>query len=170
MTTQEPGAIVPRWEWRTFAPSLASIEARLPGLRTATARVSSEIYLLHLRGPQNMKIRGDMFDIKRLCEVDPHGLELWQPVFKAKFPLTHVDIAAVFAEWQIALPRLDRESYTKEQLIGELIGPQPALHVAPRVLMIFRAISLNSMARTGSGRRCTFAQLRADNRICPRQL
>jgi len=76
-----------------------------------------------------MKIRDEMFDIKRLREIDSNGLERWQPIFKAMFPLTHPDIATVFAEWQIALPRLNRESYTKEQFIGELIGPQPALHV-----------------------------------------
>jgi hypothetical protein len=122
--------VVPRWEWRIFAPSLAAIEVGLPGLADAVARASAEIYLLHFGGPQNAKIRDDTFDVKRLCKVDRNGLELWQPVFKARFPLTRADVAIAFAEWQITLPRLDHDRYTSDQFLGELIGPQSALVVA----------------------------------------
>ena len=126
----QPGAVVPRWEWRIFAPSLVAIEVGLSGLAAAVARASVEIYLLHLGGPQNAKIRDDTLDVKRLREVGRTDLELWEPVFKARFPLTRADVAIAFAEWQIALPRLDRESYTSDQFLKELIGPQSALVVA----------------------------------------
>lgn len=126
----QPGAVVPRWEWRMFAPSLATIEVGLSGLAGAVTRASAEIYLLHLGGPQNAKIRDDTFDVKRLRKVDRNGLELWEPVLKARFPLTRADVATAFAEWRIARPRLDRDRYTSDQFLGEVIAAQSALVAA----------------------------------------
>ena len=57
-----------------------------------TPRYSSEIYVLSLHGPQNAKLRDGFIDIKRLQRVDDDGLELWEPVFKAKFPLSREKI------------------------------------------------------------------------------
>jgi hypothetical protein len=130
MTREAAGVIVPRWEWRTFAPSLGSIEQKLPPISDVTPRDSSEIYFLRLGGPQTAKIRDDIFDVKRLRDVDADGLELWEPVFKAKFPLSRGDIAAAFALWQLPPPKLRRESYPSEAFIGELIAAEPALRVA----------------------------------------
>jgi exopolyphosphatase / guanosine-5'-triphosphate,3'-diphosphate pyrophosphatase len=130
MTDETQGTIVPRWEWRTFAPSLKSLEVKLAPLAGVAPRDSAEIYILHLGGPQNAKIRNDTFDVKRLREVDANGLELWEPVIKAKFPLGRSDIVAAYAQWQLPLPHLRRESYTVEAFIGELIAAEPALRVA----------------------------------------
>ena len=52
--------------------------------------------------------------IKRLQQVDDDGLELWEPVFKAKFPLGRSDIAVAFSEWHLPLPALSWNSYTIE--------------------------------------------------------
>jgi hypothetical protein len=45
-----------------------------------------------LHGPQNAKLRDGRIDIKRLQRVDDDGLELWEPVFKPKFPLSRKKI------------------------------------------------------------------------------
>ena len=44
------------------------------------------------RGTENAKIRDGVLDIKRLRQIDANGLELWEPVFKARFPLSRSDL------------------------------------------------------------------------------
>ena len=122
--------IIPRWEWRTFSASLAALERAIGPMADVAPRNSSEIYILSLHGPQNAKLRGGLIDIKRLQQVDDDGLELWEPVFKAKFPLGHCDIAVAFSEWHLPLPALSRDSYTIEEFFNSLIAAQPALRVA----------------------------------------
>ena len=56
----------PRWEWRTFADSLAWLEAKI-GLSVQIERKQSrEIYLLHSKSPHSAKIRNRRLDVKRL--------------------------------------------------------------------------------------------------------
>jgi hypothetical protein len=63
-----------RWEWRTFSPSLADLEAKI-GLAVQIApRQSDEIYLLNSATPHSAKIRGAVLEVKRLVQVDPSGL------------------------------------------------------------------------------------------------
>ena len=89
--------IILRWEWRCFAPSLATIAQAVAIPSDATSQESDEIYVLDPRGTENVKIRGGALDIKRLRQVDDDGLELWEPVFKASFPLSRGDLAAASA-------------------------------------------------------------------------
>lgn len=122
--------IVPRWEWRCFAPSLTTLAqaAALPA--DAAPRDSDETYVLDLSGrlAQNVKVRDEMLDVKRLLRIDAAGLELWEPVLKARFPLGRKDVAAAFGP---CLPPvgLTRDAYTLERLIEDIVAPQPALRV-----------------------------------------
>src|SRR6516165_2946451 len=109
-----------------FDASLNAIEGRIAGaLEHVTPHTSAEIYLLRLRGPQNAKIRDGIFDVKRLQQVDVNGLELWEPVIKAKFPLSQNDVATAFVEWQLSRPELGRKTYTIDQFTNQLIAAQP---------------------------------------------
>jgi exopolyphosphatase / guanosine-5'-triphosphate,3'-diphosphate pyrophosphatase len=131
MTTQNDIKIVPRWEWRTFAASLDGIEDRIAAvLRRVEPRTSAEIYVLRLGGSQNAKIRNDVFDVKHLRQVDANGLELWEPMLKAKIPLSRSDLAAAFAELHLPPPKPGRETHTIEQFINELVAAQPQLRAA----------------------------------------
>ena len=121
--------IVPRWEWRCFAPSLATIAQAVAISSDAASRESDEIYVLDPRGTESAKIRDGVLDIKRLCQIDADGLELWEPVFKASFPLSRSDLAAASAVWPLPLETLPRETYTIEQFIEEVISPRADLHV-----------------------------------------
>ncbi len=131
MITEREVKIMPRWEWRTFDASLNAIEGRIAAaLEQVAPHTSAEIYMLRLGGPQNAKVRDGILDVKHLHQVDVNGLELWEPVLKAKFPLSQNDVAAAFAEWRLSLPRLGRETYTSDQFINELIAAQPHLRAA----------------------------------------
>jgi exopolyphosphatase / guanosine-5'-triphosphate,3'-diphosphate pyrophosphatase len=123
--------IVPRWEWRCFAPSLTTLAqaASLPA--DAAPRDSDETYILDLSGrlSDNIKIRDGVLDVKRLLQTDTAGLELWEPVPKARFPLSRNDLAAVFGPWMPPPAALTRASYALEQLVADIVAPQPALRV-----------------------------------------
>lgn len=88
----------------------------------ATPRESDEIYLLDPRGTQNAKIRDEVLDIKQLHQTDADGLELWEPVFKARFPLSRSDLASASAFWALPLENMARETYTIQQFIDEVIA------------------------------------------------
>ena len=121
--------IIPRWEWRCFVPSLATIAQTVAIPSDAASRESDEIYVLDPRGTENVKIRGGVLDIKRLRQIDADGLELWEPVFQAHFPLNRSDLGAASAVWGLPLDTLPRETYTIEQFIEEVISPRADLHV-----------------------------------------
>ncbi len=123
--------IVPRWEWRCFAPSLATLAEAAAIPRDAAPRDSDEIYLLDPTASDNAKIRGGVLDIKRLRQVDADGLELWEPVFKAGFPLSRSDLAAAFAAWPLSPLALRRETYTIAQFIEQLASLRADLRVVP---------------------------------------
>ncbi len=88
---------------------------------------SDEIYLLSEESDASVKIRDGLMDVKRLVAVDGHGLEQWRPVLKTSFPLAATDVAAVLDALGVPGADLARGTYTLEQLVAELVLPQPAL-------------------------------------------
>jgi exopolyphosphatase/guanosine-5'-triphosphate,3'-diphosphate pyrophosphatase len=131
LTKMSTNEIVPRWEWRCFAPSLATIAQAVAIPSDAASRESDEIYVLDPRGTESAKIREGVLDIKRLRQIGADGLELWEPVFKARFPLSRSDLAAASAVWPLPLETVRRETYTIEQFIEEVISLRPDLRVVP---------------------------------------
>jgi exopolyphosphatase/guanosine-5'-triphosphate,3'-diphosphate pyrophosphatase len=97
--------IVPRWEWRTFAPGLRSADAVFAGLQPSAVAESDETYFLSAGG-ENVKVRDELIDIKVLREVDADGLERWEPVLKHAFPLSAEHVATVFASLKLPAPAM----------------------------------------------------------------
>ncbi len=114
--------IIPRWEWRTFGPRFGAAEAAFAALTPGAVQASDELYFLAGAG-DNVKVRADLMDIKLLREVDADGLERWEPVMKAGFPLAAADVATVFEALRLACPVLARDAYTLDQFVDELAGP-----------------------------------------------
>jgi len=97
------GEIIPRWEWRTFAKT---IETRIdpadyPHIRHVE---SSEIYLTSANAVGNPKIRDEKIDIKTLQRLSDDGLEQWEPVLKAAFPLSMDQLAEVYHALKLGAP------------------------------------------------------------------
>jgi exopolyphosphatase/guanosine-5'-triphosphate,3'-diphosphate pyrophosphatase len=115
--------IIPRWEWRTFADDLGEAEAAIRQHPEGPTRESDEIYILSEAGIDNTKIRADLMDVKTLREVNADRLELWMPTMKAAFPIGHDSIREVFACFRVTVPELERESYTLDEYLSELIEP-----------------------------------------------
>ena len=118
-----------RWEWRTFGADLLDAGLDL-GTPTADAEHSDELYLLSPTG-ENVKVRDGLLDIKVLREIDSTGLQRWEPLVKAPFPLTSADVAVAFENLRQDLPTLDRDRYALEEFVDELLAPSPAIRVVP---------------------------------------
>ena len=120
--------IVPRWEWRTFGNDFGAAEEALGALEVERFEESADLYLLFRDGDATVKVRHGLLDVKGLLTVDDDGLEQWVPVAKHPFPVSRDDVAAALARLQVvAPPPLDRETYTAEELLDEVVRPVDAL-------------------------------------------
>jgi hypothetical protein len=91
----------------------------------------NSIYLLTAGNTKNnIKIRDGIMDIKVL-EQEMEGLEQWNPFLVGEFPLK-IDVIknVVFPALGIVCPVMDREEYTLEQFLTEIISIDPDLSVA----------------------------------------
>jgi exopolyphosphatase/guanosine-5'-triphosphate,3'-diphosphate pyrophosphatase len=122
--------IIPRWEWRTFGDDFGAAAKAIEALEPSGSAESDELYVLSPDG-ENVKVRDGLLDIKVLREVDRHGLQRWDPVLKAEFPLSRADIEATFEALRQPHPPLARDAYTFEQFVEELIDPSPVLRTLP---------------------------------------
>ena len=121
-------AIIPRWEWRVFGSDFGAAEEALAALPPGPAEESDELYLLSAAGG-NVKVRDGVMDIKLLREVDGDGLERWEPVMKAGFPLAAAEVARVFQALEVVPPSLTQDAYSLDQLLADLVGPSGAVRV-----------------------------------------
>ena len=110
--------MTPRWEWRTFGQSFGDAEARIGELKAEREEESDDLYLLSAGSNSSVKVRGGQMDVKELRAVDADGLEQWEPVLKAGFPLAASEVETVLAALGVD-EALERREYTLEQLLGE---------------------------------------------------
>jgi exopolyphosphatase/guanosine-5'-triphosphate,3'-diphosphate pyrophosphatase len=120
-------AIVPRWEWRAFAPDFGAVEERLAARATAKVQESDELYLISGRGDDNVKVREESLERKRLLQVGEDGLEQWLPDLEARFPVSADDVRTVLEALDVAVPPLERAAYTLSQLLDEVVRPSEQL-------------------------------------------
>ena len=106
--------IVPRWEWRIFGPALKTADAWLASQRSTGVQESDETYFLS-PAVGIVKLRDGLMDIKLLREVDGDGLERWEPVMKAAFPLSGADVRQVFEALHLPPPALPRPTWSVEE-------------------------------------------------------
>ena len=118
--------IVTRWEWRTFGPRLRSAETWLSAQQSTGVQESDEIYFLS-EAPSIVKLRSNMMDIKLLREVDAYGLERWEPVMKAGFPLSAADVRQVFEALRLEPPASSRTTLSVEDFIRDFAGAKGPL-------------------------------------------
>jgi len=119
--------IIPRWEWRTFGESFGPAEERLASLTPEKVQESIETYLLSTKSDASVKIRDGLMDVKHLEATNDDGLEQWLPVLKGEFPLPAADATAVLGELGLPSVPLDRDAFTLDQLVGEVVSSRPEL-------------------------------------------
>jgi hypothetical protein len=118
-----------RYEFRIFAHDLGIVEETLRSrARVARYREGAEVYIMSAANDENnTKVRGGLMDIKVLAHRE-RGLEQWSPRMKAEFPLSRDRIRdELFPAFGAAVPELERDSYSFQQTLDEIIGPHPEL-------------------------------------------
>ena len=121
--------IKPRFEFRTFARGLGGVERRFRELSPmAGIRESAETYIMSKgNNENNTKIRDAMMDIKVFVREE-RGLEQWNPRMKGAFPMDAAVLRdEVFPAFGVDLPEPERDVYTLEQYLAEVIEPHPGL-------------------------------------------
>lgn len=119
--------IIPRWEWRTFTNDLGKAEENIRKFPEGKTRESDEVYILSEVSMDNTKVRDDLMDIKTLQQVNEDRLEQWLPIMKGSFPLPVAEIEKVFKCFRVAVPNFEREEYTFDQYLNEVIGKSQLL-------------------------------------------
>jgi exopolyphosphatase/guanosine-5'-triphosphate,3'-diphosphate pyrophosphatase len=121
--------IVPRWEWRTFGDRFGPAEDAFATSTPSEPHESDETYLVSPHGG-SVKVRDGKIDIKAFREVDAAGLERWEPVLKADFPISNDDARRVGTELGLEGFAPTRSSYALDQLTAELAAAGPIRPVA----------------------------------------
>ena len=122
-----PVGVAARWEWRTFGDDFGSAEDRFTALEPERIQESEETYFLSVHGGDTVKVRDDLMDVKHLEHVDDDGLQQWFPVFKEPFPLSAEQLGSVLGGLGVGAPPLERDEYTLDQLLDEIVGPSGEL-------------------------------------------
>lgn len=125
-------AVYPRYEFRMFGTQLEEIERKILELSAKEkTREMRSVYLLAAGNPDhNIKIREGVMDIKTL-EQTQDGLEQWSPFLVGEFPLkADVIKSVVFPALGTESPVFDREEYSLQQFIEELIAVDPDISIA----------------------------------------
>lgn len=121
--------IKPRFEFRTWAQNFGLVVEKMRRLSACTGiRESAETYIVSAGNSENnTKIRDKLMDIK-VFVTERDGLEQWNPRMKDEFPIqANVLQADVFPAFGVDMPTLNREVYTLDQYLDEVIGPNPQL-------------------------------------------
>ena len=117
----------PRFEFRAFGQQFDEQIKKMDELsKVERIRDIYEVYLMTVGNTKNnIKIRHKMMDIKVLLE-EKEGLELWEPYMVGEFPMnTEILISEVFPALGVEPPFFDRDKYTLEQFLKEIIKPDP---------------------------------------------
>ncbi len=108
---------MPRWEWRSFAPSFDTFRRDHPELLVSPTVTSQDVCLLCRMSMHDVQIQQGAVRLKWRKETGPGGLELWDPVLSAAFPCPAAVVARLFEAWGLPTPKLDRSEYTQEQFL-----------------------------------------------------
>ena len=121
--------IKPRFEFRAFASDFGIVDEKMRKLAPVEKiRESSEIYIMSAgNNENNTKVRDNLMDIKVFVKKEK-GLEQWNPRMKGSFPMEKSVLEKeVFPAFEVPIPVLDRDSYTLDQFLKEIILTHPDL-------------------------------------------
>jgi hypothetical protein len=115
--------VQPRFEFRAWGAQLDDVRDRIASIAEPyEIRESVETYIVSTAtSDANPKVRGDRLDIKVLIATRD-GFEQWEPQLKTSFPIPasvlRNDFFRILGEFA---PSLDRDTYSHEQFVEEIV-------------------------------------------------
>jgi hypothetical protein len=127
MTVNE---IKPRYEFRMWSDTLASVHTTLGLMAQPKTAESEETYLISKATDKcNAKIRAALMDIKVLV-AEEQGLERWKPILKGEFPLESSVIATqVFPSLELPPPALPKSVYELDEFLDYVVRADARLAI-----------------------------------------
>ena len=104
-----------RWEWRTVAPELPSLDISLPAAFEAT----DQTYVVCPESDTRAVIAGNRI-VTDLLEEDRDGVERWSRTIDAVFPLCQRDVRDTLRQFPVAVPTLYRAEYTPFEFVTDV--------------------------------------------------
>ena len=101
-------AVVPRWEWRTFAEHLGELGRHFDALESESVQESDEVYVLSPMTDASVKLRDGLIDVKVLERVSDDGLQQWKPVLKADYPEAATDVRLLLEALGVVVLRVHK--------------------------------------------------------------
>ncbi len=138
--------IKPRFEFRTFGQGFGAVVHKMRRLSPLGGiRESREIYIMSKgNNENNTKIRDDLMDIK-VFVTRRQGLEQWNPRMKGRFPMPAATLHSdVFPAFGVDAPEMERDDYTLEQFLSEVVEPHGSL-LAVNILKRRFAFTVNEV-------------------------
>lgn len=120
-------SIVPRWEWRVFAKDLAPMLAAGGVALEGRDSVRHEVYFLSANSRDNVKVRDNRLEVKRLCETNSDGLELWTPALTARFPIAYERLHALWDAWRVPAPEHAGGLRSLSNLLNDCVSHIPSV-------------------------------------------
>jgi exopolyphosphatase / guanosine-5'-triphosphate,3'-diphosphate pyrophosphatase len=115
-----------RWEWRIFSRDCAGLAPK----QTAGELIrppTREFYVLSIASVHNVKVRDNCLDIKTLVRTDEKGLEQWQPMLKAPFPIGEAELSAAWSAWGLPHPVVESTRCTLDEFLSGIVSREPGL-------------------------------------------
>lgn len=150
--------LLPRWEWRTFAPTLdGTRKLQEQGVRLGVSD-HREISLICLTSSHEVTVRDHRLDLKWRKQVAQEGLELWDVILDSPVPCAQESVHRLFEAWDLPRPILHRSYYTVQALLLEVIDAHQNLRVV--------AVERHAESFSIQGARCEWIRLIADQVPC----
>jgi hypothetical protein len=146
---------LPLWEWRTFAASRNEFQGLRLGAPGAAPVVSHEISILCGGSLHDVVVQESSLRLKWRKEVGPGGLELWDPVLTASFPIPASAVLRLFEAWGLASPLLAQASYSRAEFLERVLPLESGLRAV--------AVAKRTESHLLDGVRCDLISLSADH-------
>jgi len=126
-----------RWEWRTFARELEPLSVTLP----APFEAVDETLIICPESETRVAIRNNAIAVDVLGDRSG-GLELWQRVLAAAFPLCQHDVRDVLRQYALTPPALYRPEYSAFEFVTDVATCTNGLRVVG-VRLVNRQVSID---------------------------
>lgn len=90
--------------------------------------VSNDVHILCDTSDTRVTIHGHDIDVQVLDHIED-GLELWSPILTAPFPIDREQVARLFDEWPLTMPRLHHERFMPLPFLTHVVSATSGLRI-----------------------------------------
>ena len=120
-------SIVPRWEWRAFAGRVSVADDRLAARRPSASMRATSLPGLAVDSEASVKARDGLSTSSASSASATTGSSSGGRSSRRAFPRRAADVARLLDALGVPARSLDRDAYTLDELIAEVVAPSTDL-------------------------------------------